>query len=145
MKALALVLLFLASVAQADTLAPAVPNSSQVIAGFTGPCTSGTALYGDGTCKTTGGGSGTVSSVNVQLNGGTSDSIYGITGSPCTGPNCAFNLTLATQNANTAFLGPVSGTAATPAFRALVAADNPNEIIVPCTGGFATDNRRFAA
>lgn len=57
-------------------------------------------------------------------------------------------LTLATKTANTVFSGPTSGGAATPAFRALVAADIPNldtskitsGILAPARGGTGVAN-----
>ena len=67
-----------------------------------------------------GGGSGTVTSVGLSL-----PSIFSVSGSPVT-TSGTLTGTLATQTANTVFAGPTSGGAATPAFRALVAADIPN-------------------
>lgn len=58
-----------------------------------------------------GGGSGTVTSVAMTV-----PSILSVSGSPITGSG-TFVLSLASQSANTAFLGPVSGGAAAPTFR----------------------------
>lgn len=66
------------------------------------------------------GGGGTVSSVGLAL-----PSFITVSGSPVTGSGTLTG-TLATQAANVVFAGPVSGGAATPAFRALVAADMPS-------------------
>lgn len=65
-------------------------------------------------------GTGTVSSVAL-----TAPSILSVSGSPVTTTG-TLGLTLATQTANTVFSGPTSGGAATPTFRALVAADIPS-------------------
>ena len=62
-----------------------------------------------------------VTSVGLSL-----PSIFTVTGSPVT-TSGTLTGSLATQNANTIFAGPVSGTTpAAPTFRALVAADIPN-------------------
>jgi len=66
------------------------------------------------------GGSGTVTSVGLSL-----PSIFSVSGSPVT-TSGTLTGTLATQSANTVFSGPTTGGAATPTFRALVAADVPN-------------------
>jgi hypothetical protein len=63
---------------------------------------------------------GTVTSVALSLPG-----IFSVTGSPVT-TSGTLAATLVTQLANAVFAGPTSGGAATPAFRALVAADIPN-------------------
>jgi len=62
---------------------------------------------------------GTVTSVSLSA-----PAIFTVGGSPVTGSG-TLALTLATQAANTALLGPTSGAAAAPTFRALVAADLP--------------------
>jgi hypothetical protein len=67
------------------------------------------------------GSGGTVTSVGLSL----PVSVFTIIGSPVTGAG-TITATFATQNANLVFAGPTSGGAATPAFRALVAADVPN-------------------
>ena len=72
------------------------------------------------------GGSGTVTSAAMTV-----PSILSVSGSPIT-TSGTFAVTLATQTANTVFAGATSGGAATPAFRALVAADMP--------AGFGTVN-----
>lgn len=66
-----------------------------------------------------GGGGGSVSSVALSL-----PNIFTVTGSPVT-TSGILSGTLVSKNANTVFAGPVSGSAATPAFRALVPADLP--------------------
>lgn len=65
-------------------------------------------------------GGGTVTSVGLAL----PTSVFDISGSPVTGSGTLAG-TLDNQTANTVFAGPTSGGAATPAFRALVAADLP--------------------
>lgn len=65
-------------------------------------------------------GPGTVTSVALSL----PTSVFDVSGSPIT-TSGTFAVTLDTQSANTAFMGPTSGGAATPAFRALVPADIP--------------------
>lgn len=68
---------------------------------------------------TSGAGTGTVTSVGLAL-----PSIFTVSGSPVTGSGTLTG-TLNTQSANLVFAGPTSGGAATPTFRALVAADLP--------------------
>lgn len=81
--------------------------------------TIGTGLsFSSGTLSATN--AGTVTS--VALSG---PSVFSITGSPITSSG-TLALGLSTQTANTLWAGPVSGSAATPAFRALVAADVPD-------------------
>lgn len=63
---------------------------------------------------------GTVTSVGLSL----PTSVFDVSGSPVT-TSGTLAATFDTQSANTAFMGPTSGGAATPAFRALVAADIP--------------------
>ena len=67
-----------------------------------------------------GGGSGTVTSVAL-----TAPSFLTVTGSPVT-TSGTLALALATQNANTVFAGPTTGSAAAPTFRALVTGDIPD-------------------
>lgn len=64
-------------------------------------------------------GSGTVTSVGLSL-----PSIFSVSGSPVTGAGTLTG-TLATESANTVLAGPSSGSAATPTFRTLTAADLP--------------------
>lgn len=71
-----------------------------------------------------GGGGGGVSSVGLAL----PSSVFGVSGSPVTGTGTLTG-TFNTQSANTFFAGPTSGGAATPAFRAIVAADVPLNFI----------------
>lgn len=68
----------------------------------------------------TGGGSGTVTSVGLA--DGSLTPIYSISGSPVT-TSGTLTFSLNTQTANYGFLGPASGVAAQPGFRAFVAAD----------------------
>lgn len=63
-------------------------------------------------------GTGTVTSVGLSL----PTSVFDVSGSPVT-TSGTLTATFDTQSANTAFMGPTTGSAATPAFRALVAAD----------------------
>lgn len=63
---------------------------------------------------------GTVSSVALSL-----PSIFGVSGSPITSSG-TLSATLSFQSANTVFAGPTAGAAASPSFRALVAADIPS-------------------
>lgn len=70
------------------------------------------------------GGSGTVTSVGLATGAGASDALYTISGSPVTTSGTLVE-TLKTQTANTVFAGATSGGAASPTFRALVAADLP--------------------
>jgi hypothetical protein len=51
--------------------------------------------------------------------------IYSVSGSPITSSG-TLGITLTTQNANTVFAGPTTGSAAEPTFRSLVSADIPN-------------------
>lgn len=71
-----------------------------------------------------GGGGGSVTSVALAL----PSSVFDISGSPVTGTGTLTG-TFDTQSANTFFAGPTSGGAATPAFRAIVAADIPLNFI----------------
>src|SRR5690242_2650964 len=63
---------------------------------------------------------GTVTSVGLNL----PSSVFDVTGSPVT-TSGTLTATFDTQSANRAFMGPTTGAAATPTFRALVAADLP--------------------
>lgn len=65
-------------------------------------------------------GGGTVTSVGLAA----PTSVFDVSGSPVTGSG-TLTLTFDNQSANTVFAGPTTGGAATPAFRALVAADLP--------------------
>lgn len=66
------------------------------------------------------GASGSVTSVGLSL-----PNIFTVTNSPVTSTGTLTG-TLATQTANTVWAGPTTGSAAAPAFRALVAADIPS-------------------
>jgi len=81
-----------------------------------GTLSSSTYLRGDGTWNTPAG-SGTVTSVALSL-----PSFIIVSGSPVTTTGTLTG-TLATQSANTHFIGPTTGAAAAPTFRTLVAAD----------------------
>lgn len=81
---------------------------------------------------------GTVTSVGLSL----PTSVFDVTGSPVT-TSGTLAATFDTQSANTAFMGPTTGAAATPAFRALVAADIPTNTpitvgVTPIASGTAT-------
>lgn len=90
---------------------------------------------GDGTWATPAG-SGTVTSVTLTV-----PSIMSVSGSPIT-TSGTFAVTLQTQSANTIFAGPTSGSAATPAFRAMTFKDLPtNYPIASKTANYnVTDN-----
>lgn len=90
--------------------------------------------------KLVGADAGTVTSVGLSAPG-----IFTVSGSPVTGSG-TLALALATQSANTVFAGPTTGSAATPTFRSLVAADIPDldaakiatGTIQPARGGTGT-------
>lgn len=65
------------------------------------------------------GGTGTVTSVDLTMPG-----VFSVSGNPVT-TSGTLAVALATQTANTVWAGPTTGGAATPTFRALVAADIP--------------------
>lgn len=83
--------------------------------------TQGTFVVSDGAnWQTWGGfGVGTVASVGLSL-----PNIFNVNGSPVTGSG-TITAGLATENANTALMGPLSGAAASPTFRALASNDMP--------------------
>lgn len=74
-----------------------------------------------------GGGSGTVTSITYSLSGTSLQSIFDVNSAETATITTSgtFTMTLNTQTANTVFAGPVTGAAAIPTFRALVAADIP--------------------
>jgi hypothetical protein len=78
-----------------------------------------------------GGGGGSVTSVAMSV-----PAIMSVAGSPVTTTG-TLAVTLATETANTVWCGPTSGGAATPTFRALVAADLPSlsSVYLPLSGG----------
>lgn len=78
------------------------------------------ALYFNCVLVFSSGGAGTVTSVGLALPG-----IFSVSGSPVTTAG-TITATLTTQAANRVFAGPTGGGAATPTFRALVAADVPD-------------------
>jgi hypothetical protein len=103
-----------------------------------------TFLRGDQTWATpSGGGSGTVTSVDLTVPG----VLFSVSGNPVTTAG-TLALSLLTQTANTVLAGPVSGGAATPTMRALVAADIPaisltagvSGILPSANGGTGTNN-----
>ena len=79
---------------------------------------------------------GTVTSVGLSL-----PDIFSVSGSPVTGSG-TLTAALATQTANQVFAGPTTGSAAAPAFRALVAGDLPDlsGAYLPIAGGSLTGN-----
>lgn len=83
---------------------------------------------GDGTWATPAG-AGTVTSVGLSL-----PAIFTTSGTPVTSMGTLTG-TLATQNANIVFAGPTTGSAATPTFRSLVAADIPSLATSKITSG----------
>jgi hypothetical protein len=81
---------------------------------------------------------GTVTSVGLSL-----PSIFSVSGSPVTTTGTLTG-TLTTQTANTGFFGPASGGAATPTFRALVAADIPALSYISSLNGLTTGTQTLA-
>lgn len=73
--------------------------------------------------------SGTVTSVGLNAPG----ALFVVSGSPVTTAG-NISLSLTTQTANTGFWGPVSGSAASPTFRAMVPADLPYHVIEDVSG-----------
>ena len=103
--------------------------------GDVGAVTVGSGLDLSGGTLTATGSGGTVTSVGLSM----PTDIFDVAGSPITGSG-AFTVTLDTQTANTVLAGPTTGGAATPGFRALVAADVPNLDLSKITSG-VTANR----
>jgi len=85
----------------------------------------GGALFWNGVAVGLVSGVGTVTSVGLAA-----PAIFTVSGSPVISAG-TLTLTLATQSANTVFVGPTGGAPATPTFRTLVAADLP---LIPLTG-----------
>lgn len=85
------------------------------------------------TLETAMAGTGTVTSVAMTV----PTSVVTVSGSPVT-TSGTLALSLATQSANRVWAGPTTGSAATPTFRALVAADVPT---MPATVGSGTSGR----
>lgn len=101
-------------------------NSSEAVVALAAPGVNGYVLSSqtDGTLSWIApAGVGTVTSVAMTV-----PSILSVAGSPVT-TSGTLAVTLATQSANTVFAGPTSGAAATPAFRAIVAADLPSSVV----------------
>ena len=84
---------------------------------------------------TTSYGTGTVTSVAATV----PTSILSVSGSPVT-TSGTLALSLATQTANYVWSGPTTGSAATPTFRALVAADIPALSYLSTSGGTVSGN-----
>ena len=80
----------------------------------------GGSLYFNGTVLASSSSAGTVTSVGL-----TAPAIFSVANSPVTSSG-TIAVTLATESANTIFAGPTTGSAATPTFRSLVAADIPD-------------------
>ena len=76
-----------------------------------------------------GAGAGTVTSVDLSM-----PSIFSVSNNPVT-TSGTLTVSLANQTANTVFAGPTTGSATTPAFRALVSADIPSLNYAPQTTG----------
>lgn len=125
---------------QATTLCNAFTTSLKGCVPAPGSST-GAFLKDDGTWAAAGG-TGTVTSVGLSL-----PAMFSVSGSPVT-TSGTLTAALATQNANRIFSGPVTGSAAAPAFRALVIADIPNSILTAgtgLTGGALNPGTTFAA
>jgi len=104
----------------------AAPTNGQLLIGSTGstPVVS-TLTAGPGINITDGTGSITINNtgvLSVGLVDNSTSSIYTITNSPITTAG-NLTITLKTQTANTAFMGPTTGSAAQPAIRAIAKAD----------------------
>ena len=103
-----------------DVLTRDSSNNIRVAVGTNGQVLTANSAVTAGIEWTTLTGTGTVTSVAMTV-----PSILSVAGSPIT-ISGTLAVTLATQTANTVFAGATSGGAATPAFRALVAADIPS-------------------
>ena len=90
---------------------------------------------GTGVLSWVAGSAGSVTSVALALPA----SVFTVSGSPVTSTGTLTG-SLNTQTANTVWAGPTTGSAATPTFRALVAADIPSlsAIYLPLSGGTLT-------
>lgn len=93
-----------------------------------GEYATGIDAYGDAVCVA----AGSVTSVGLSA-----PSIFTVTNSPVTSSG-TLTMTLASEAINTVFAGPGSGSAGTPTFRALVAADIPANITSNTTGSAGT-------
>ena len=87
-----------------------------------------------------GGGGGTLSSISLVM----PSAEFGVSPGTLTADG-TFTVTWDTQSANTVFAGPTTGSAATPAFRALVAADLPTAVTQTSDNEVITGSWRFNA
>lgn len=102
-----------------NTITNTVPDQTVTLTG--GGATTVTGTYPNFTVNSTDNNSGgSVTSVGLSL-----PSIFSVTNSPVT-TSGTLTGSLATQNANTVFAGPTTGSAAVPTFRTLVSADIPS-------------------
>lgn len=101
-----------------------------------GDAASGKYLKADGTWEAPPG-TGTVTSVAMSV-----PSILSVAGSPITGSG-TFAVTLATQNANLGFYGPVAGSAAAPSFRSPIQNDLLNAYIAPTVQKFTSGSGTY--
>jgi hypothetical protein len=107
----------------------------------TGSLTKSTLTAGSNITITNGNGSITISASTGGTSGGTVTSVglsvpsFLITSTSSITTSGTFTITLETTAANTVFAGPTTGSATTPAFRSLVAADIPSLNYAPQTSG----------
>lgn len=125
-KSLLATLFFFGLTASAGLNSPQLPSQSG---------NAGKVLTTDGSILSwgAGGGGGSVSSVALAL----PVSVFSVSGSPVT-TSGTLTGAFTTQTANTVFSGPTSGGAATPTFRALVAADIPATLAATAFSGAVT-------
>jgi hypothetical protein len=112
-------------VGNANTYVTAAATSSNIAGTYTGQsgCTGSAALLFNGNC----GGLGTGTVTSVSLSDTSTVPIFTTGGSGTTA--VALTQTLNTETANTSFMGPATGSAAQPTFRALVTADFPTTAV----------------
>ena len=118
-------------VAANGTSAMTPATAANVIALWSGTCSSSTYLRGDGSCQTPAG-TGTVTSVAL-----TAPSVFSVSGSPITGAG-TFALSFASGEPANEFLATPSGAAGALGLRAITAADLPASITSSTTGNAAT-------